>query len=102
MSNSLNSSPENGPDEVQSVASAALIFLAGEPDLFQRFAALTGLEATTLRDAAREPGFIAGLLDFFMRHEPTLMQFSEQSGMTPERIQRAWQQATGPAAHPEQ
>lgn len=82
-------------DEAEGIAAAALVFLAGEPDLFKRFAALTGIDADGLRLAAQEPGFLAGVLEFFVRHEPTLLQFAAQSGIAPERIYSAWKALGG-------
>ena len=72
-----------------------LVWLAGEPELMGRFLALTGLEAGNLREAAREPGFLAGVLGFLMSHEPTLMEFSVATGTKPETIARAFRALGG-------
>ncbi|MEP3302204.1 MAG: DUF3572 domain-containing protein [Hoeflea sp.] len=76
--------------DAQDTAIAVLVWLAGEPELMGRFLALTGLEADNLRDAATEPGFLAGVLSFLMNHEPTLMDFCAASGTRPEDVSRAF------------
>lgn len=67
----------------------ALVFLAGDAELLSRFLALTGIEANQIRDAAREPGFLAGVLGFFLAHEPSLLKLSEGTGIDPAAIQSA-------------
>lgn len=75
--------------EAQALAIEALAWLAQDKDLLPRFLALTGLEASSIRQAAREPGFLAGVLQFFLGHEPTLMRFCEGTGKDPASLQRA-------------
>ena len=72
--------------DAESVAIAALGFVAGDPDLLPRFLAITGIEAQAIRQAASEPGFLAGVLNFVLAHEPTLMRFSEETGIEPARV----------------
>jgi hypothetical protein len=85
----------NTMEDAEETAIAVLVWLAGEPELMGRFLALTGLEADNLRDAAREPGFLAGVLGFLMNHEPTLMDFCAASGTKPESVARAFQALGG-------
>ena len=42
--------------------------------------------AQAIRQAASEPGFLAGVLNFVLAHEPTLMRFSEETGIEPARV----------------
>ena len=63
-------------NDPQQTAIEVLGWLASEPELLSRFLALSGLEASNLRAAANEPGFLVGVLSFLMTHEPTLMRFS--------------------------
>lgn len=72
--------------DAESVAIAALGFVAGDPDLLPRFLAITGIEAQSIRQAASEPGFLAGVLNFMLAHEPTLMRFCEETGIEPARV----------------
>jgi Protein of unknown function (DUF3572) len=75
--------------EAQGLAIEALAWLAQDKDLLPRFLALTGIEASSIRQAAREPGFLAGVLQFFLSHEPTLMRFCEETGRDPAIIEKA-------------
>lgn len=79
----------------EETAIAVLGWLAGEPELMGRFLALSGLEASGLRAAARAPGFLAGLLGFLMNHEPTLMQFCAATGTAPETVAHAFRELSG-------
>jgi hypothetical protein len=73
-------------DAAQAIAIDALGFVAADEKLLPRFLSLTGIEAQAIRQAAREPGFLAGVLDFILAHEPTLMAFCEASGHKPETV----------------
>ena len=77
-------------------AIAVLGWLANEPDMFSRFLALTGVEHAQVRNAINDPGFLAGMLDFLMSHEPTAMAFCEANGTTPETLAAAWRHFSSP------
>jgi len=77
------------PEAAEAIAIQALGFVANDPVLLPRFLAITGIEASSIRHAAREPGFLAGVLRFVLAHEPTLLSFAEQSGMAPAAIASA-------------
>jgi hypothetical protein len=66
----------------ETIAIEALGFVAADPELLPRFLAITGIEAQSIR----EPGFLAGVLQFILAHEPTLMKFSEASGLAPATV----------------
>ncbi|WP_295810045.1 DUF3572 domain-containing protein [uncultured Nitratireductor sp.] len=76
-------------EEAESIAVSALAFIASDDRLLPRFLSLTGIEANQIRTAAAEPGFLTGVLQFILAHEPTLLRFSEESGLAPERVARA-------------
>lgn len=75
--------------DAEALAIAGLGFIAADPELLSRFLALTGIEASSIRGAAREPGFLAGVLHFLLAHEPTLLRFAEHAGATPETVAAA-------------
>jgi hypothetical protein len=70
-------------DDAEALAVSALVFIAGDPVLLPRFLAITGIEAQAIRQAAREPGFLAGVLRFVLAHEPTLLSFASEAGVEP-------------------
>lgn len=78
-----------GPVEAEALAARALQFLADEPRLLSRFLAVTGIPPQAIRRAAAEPGFLAGVLDFLLAHEPDLLTFARASGHSPDDIARA-------------
>lgn len=84
----MNTSPLN-LDEAQTIALSGLQYLANDDDLLMRFSNLTGLLPNDMREAASEPHFLAGILDFFLSHEPDLLAWSEAMGHNPEYIARA-------------
>ena len=77
-------------------AVAILGWLAGEPELLSRFLALTGVMPSEVRNAMNDPGFLAGLVDFLMSHEPTLLAFSDATGIRPEAVVQAHAVLSGP------
>ncbi|KAB2863677.1 MAG: DUF3572 domain-containing protein [Bauldia sp.] len=76
-------------EAAEGLAIAALGFVASDPVLLPRFLAITGIEAGQIRQAAREPGFLAGVLQFLMAHEPTLSAFCEAGGSRPAEVAAA-------------
>ncbi len=56
--------------DAEAIAIEALAWLAQDKDLLPRFLSLTGIEATSIRQAALEPGFLAGVLQFFWHMSP--------------------------------
>lgn len=88
MQSNFKSSNKSTVDP-QETAIAVLGWLANEPDLFGRFLALTGIEPGQVRGAINDPGFLSGMLDFLMNHEPTLMAFCAASGTAPEAVMAA-------------
>lgn len=76
-------------DNAEALAIQALGFIAADPELLPRFLAITGIEVQAIRQAAREPGFLAGVLQFIAAHEPTLLRFSEDSGIPPQEVSAA-------------
>jgi hypothetical protein len=76
-------------ENAEALAIRALGFVAADPELLPRFLAISGIDAGAIRQAAREPGFLAGVLQFIVAHEPTLMRFSEDSGIPPQQVSAA-------------
>jgi len=68
------------------IAIAGLTRLAGDDDLLTRFCGLTGILPNDIREAAGEPGFLVGVLDFYLSHEPDLLAWAEADDLRPETI----------------
>lgn len=84
----MHSAPRN-IETAEDLAIRALGYIAGDPTLMSRFLALTGIEAADIRQAAAQPGFLAGVLQFIAAHEPTLVAFSEAESIPPQEILKA-------------
>jgi len=73
----------------ESLAIQALAFLAADPERLGRFLAITGVGPQGIRAAAREPGFLAGVLAYLTGDERLLIEFATQLGMDPAEVARA-------------
>ncbi|MEZ5811525.1 MAG: DUF3572 domain-containing protein [Rhizobiaceae bacterium] len=73
-------------ETAEALAVNALGFIASSEALLPRFLQLTGIEASAIREAAAEPGFLAGVLQFIAAHEPTLIAFCEATGAEPQSV----------------
>ena len=73
----------------ESIAIQALSFIAEEPERLGRFLALSGIGPESIRAAAAEPGFLAGVLDHLAGDEPLLIAFAEKLGVDPVVVERA-------------
>ena len=72
-----------------SLAIAALGFIAGEPEQLGRFLAMSGIGPDSLREAAREPRFLAGVLDHVTADEALLLAFAAANEIDPDAVMRA-------------
>jgi Protein of unknown function (DUF3572) len=79
------------------VAIQALSFVAGDAERLGQFLAETGIGPETLRSAAKDPGFLAGVLDFLLRNEAVLMAFADSSHLEPKIVVNARAALGGPS-----
>jgi hypothetical protein len=73
----------------EALAIAALGFIAAEPERLGRFLAITGIGPDSIRDAAREPRFLAGVLDHVAADETLLLAFAAEYEIDPDTLMRA-------------
>ena len=73
----------------ESLAIQALSFIAADPDRFGDFLAATGMGPGDIRAAAREPLFLAGVLDHIAANETLLVTFASDTKFDPLDIVRA-------------
>jgi hypothetical protein len=76
-------------ETAEMLAIQALAFIAEESDRLSAFLAVTGLAPEQIREAAREPGFLAGVLEHMLGDEGLLIAFSQSAGIDPAEIARA-------------
>ncbi|MGI9462659.1 MAG: DUF3572 domain-containing protein [Aestuariivirgaceae bacterium] len=82
-------------NEVEIVALNALGFLAGEPDRFSRFLALTGLRPDDVEACAGQADFLASIIDYLMGDEKLLLEFAQDHALDPESIVKMRQKLPG-------
>ena len=76
-------------DAAEGLAIQALSFIAAEPERLGRFLAVTGIGPTEIRAAAREPGFLAGVLQYLSTDERLARDFAANTQCRPEDLVRA-------------
>jgi hypothetical protein len=76
-------------EAAEMLAIQALAFIAEEPGRLSRFLDLTGVTADDIRAAAREPGFLAGVLEHMLGDENLLVAFATSAGIDPAEVARA-------------
>ncbi|MGI9365040.1 MAG: DUF3572 domain-containing protein [Rhizobiaceae bacterium] len=70
----------------EQIAIAGLARLAADDDLLMRFSGITGILPNDMREAASQPGFLVGVLDFFLAHQPDLLAWTDSDGLPPDAI----------------
>ena len=71
------------------LAVQVLTFIAEDQERMAGFLAATGLEPRQIRLAAREEGFLAGVLEHMLADESLLVAFADSAGIDPAKIARA-------------
>ena len=76
-------------EAAETLAIQALAFIAEEPERMAAFLSATGIEAATIRDAARAPDFLVGVLEHMLGDESLLIAFADSAAIDPAEIARA-------------
>ena len=76
--------PTLDSEAAQAVALQAIAYIAADDDLLPRFVALSGCGLDELKARIADPGFLGGVLDFILADEPTLLAFTQATGLYPE------------------
>jgi uncharacterized protein DUF3572 len=79
----------------ETLAIQALSFIAADPDRLGGFLAATGIGPDDIRAAARQPLFLAGVLDHITADEKLLLAFAGESKTDPRTVERAQQALSG-------
>ncbi len=91
----MNKASRRSGEAAEALAIQALNFLATEPARLSRFLALSGLEAQSIRAAAAESGFLAGVLAHLGEDEAMLVAFAAEAGVTPAEVDLARRALSG-------
>ena len=73
------------------LAVQALGFIAEDETRLGGFIASTGIAVQSIRDAAREPNFLGGVLEHILADENLLIAFADSAGINPAEVARARQ-----------
>lgn len=73
----------------ETLAVQALAFIAADRERLGRFLALTGLDPAGIRAAAREPQFLAGVLDYLAGDDQLAREFARSAALDPQAITAA-------------
>ncbi|EKS38375.1 MAG: hypothetical protein ACJAVZ_003867 [Afipia broomeae] len=85
----MTKGPKNPQEVAEFVAIQALSFLASDPERLGLFLTESGIGPQTLRTAAADPKFLAGVLDFIVRDDATVKAFADASQLTPQAVANA-------------
>ena len=76
-------------EAAETLAVAALSYLASEPEHLGGFLAASGIGPADIRAAARDAELLAGVLDHFSANEDLLVAFARHQDIDPGEIERA-------------
>ena len=77
------------PEAAEGLAVQALTFIATDGERLGSFLAITGIGPDQIRAAAREPHFLAGVLDHIASDERLLTDFAAEAGIDPAEVGKA-------------
>jgi hypothetical protein len=76
-------------EAAEGLAIQALSFIAGDGERLGRFLAITGIGPAEIRQAAGQPGFLAGVLEYLAADDRLAAAFAAEAGLDPADIARA-------------
>ena len=79
----------NPREAAEALAVQALTYLGSDPERLGQFLSLSGIGPQSIREAAREPGFLAGVLEYVASNEELLVAFAAEQGLDPVHVDKA-------------
>jgi hypothetical protein len=77
------------PENAEILALQGLGWLAGDEDAMERFLAASGIDGTSLREAAGTPEMAVAVCDFLLANEDLLLRFCEDAETEPKLLHLA-------------
>ena len=77
------------------IATQAFMFLVAHDERMERFIGLSGFDIGNAREAAAAPGFLAGVLAYYLNDEETIIAFCEAENLHPLSIALAYRTIPG-------
>jgi hypothetical protein len=87
--NPMKRSSAQSRESAEILAIQAFGFIAEEPERLGRFLAASGLTVEHIRSAARDPDFLAGVLEHMLGDESLLVAFADSAAIDPASVARA-------------
>lgn len=81
--------------QAEEVALKAFLFLANDTERLSRFAGISGFDMGNAREAATAPGFLAGVLSYYLNDEGAILAFCESEAFHPLSIALAYRVIPG-------
>jgi uncharacterized protein DUF3572 len=81
--------PSLTQEAAEGLAIQALTFIAGDSERLGRFLAVTGIGPAEIRAASREPGFLAGVLQYLASDDRLAAAFAAEAGLDPADLAKA-------------
>jgi len=88
--------PDHADGSSEDIAVAVLGWIAEDEDRLYPFLNASGLDPASLREAARDPGFLGAVLDHVVGNEPVLIACAQALETKPERVVAAWRRLQPP------
>ena len=85
----MKQAPRFARKEAEALSIQALTFIASDGERLGRFLAVTGIGPSEIRAAAREPGFLGGVLDYVASDERLIAGFAAEAGLDPADIEHS-------------
>ncbi|MFZ0064550.1 MAG: DUF3572 domain-containing protein [Pseudolabrys sp.] len=85
----MKQSPVPTREQAEGLAIQALTFIAGDGERLGRFLAITGIGPGEIRGAAREPGFLVGVLEYMASDDRLIAAFAAENNLDPSDIDRS-------------
>ena len=76
-------------EQAEGLAIQALAFIADDGEQLGRFLAVTGIGPGEIRAAAREPGFLVGVLEYMVSDDRLIAAFAAENNLNPSDIDRS-------------
>src|SRR5471032_2944838 len=86
----MKTRPLAAQEAAEALSIQALSFIAGDAERLGRFLAVTGIGPAEIRAAAREPRFLAGVMEYLVSDHKLAAEFAAEAGCDPDHLAKAY------------
>ena len=84
----MKSRPALTREQAEALAIQALTFISADEERLDRFLAVTGIGQAEIRAAARQPGFLSGVLEYMASDDRLMAAFAGENNLDPADVDR--------------